>query len=90
MAHTVPGVERITEYETWTLEDYILGEPDYEEQYFKDKYIVTGHTPTGFIKRESVGKIWQGNHHIAIDCGAVYGKNLGCLCLNTMEEYYVN
>ena len=71
LAHTVPGIERIEEYKEWTLEDYIMGEPDYEEQYFEDMYIVTGHTPTGFIDKQSVGKIWQGDGHIAIDCGAV-------------------
>ena len=90
LAHTVPGIERIEEYKEWTLEDYIMGEPDYEEQYFEDMYIVTGHTPTGFIDKQSVGKIWQGDGHIAIDCGAVFGKPLGCICLDTMEEFYVN
>ena len=89
LAHTVPGVERSAEYKNWTLEECIMGEPDYERCYFKDMYVVTGHTPTGFIDRQSVGQIWQGNNHIVIDCGAVFGKPLGCLCLNTMEEFYV-
>lgn len=89
LAHTVPGVERSAEYKNWTLEECIMGEPDYERCYFKDMYVVTGHTPTGFIDRQSVGQIWQRNNHIAIDCGAVFGKPLGCLCLDTMEEFYV-
>ena len=89
LAHTVPEVDMIWDYEEWTLEDYILGEPDYEELYFEDKYIVTGHTPTGYIDKQSIGKIWKGNHHIAIDCGAVFGNPLGCLCLDTLEEFYV-
>lgn len=88
LAHTVPEVDIICDYEKWTLEDYILGEPDYEEVYFEDKYVITGHTPTGYIDRNSVGKIWMGNQHIAIDCGAVFGYALGCLCLDTMEEFY--
>ena len=89
LAHTVPEADSICDYEEWTLEAYILGEPDYEEVYFDDKYIVTGHTPTGYIDHNFMGKIWKGNHHIAIDCGAVFGKALGCLCLDTMEEFYV-
>ena len=89
LAHTVPGIDRSADYQNWTLEECILGEPDYEQCYFKDMYVVTGHTPTGFIDRQSVGQIWQGNNHIAIDCGAVFGKPLGCLCLDTMEEFYV-
>ena len=51
--------------------------------------IVTGHTPTGFIDPEYTGQIWKGNNHIAIDCGAVFGNPLGCICLDTMEEIYV-
>ena len=89
LAHTVPGIENVNEYDKWTLDDYILGETDYEEVYFKDKIIITGHTPTGLIDPESKGKIWKRNKHIAIDCGAVFGFGLGCLCLDTLEEFYV-
>ena len=89
LSHTVPEIERLEENSNWKLEDYIMGEPDYEEVYFEDKYIITGHTPTGFIDSNSVGKIWKQNHHIAIDCGAVFGNPLGCLCLDTMQEFYV-
>lgn len=89
LAHTVPEVEKIAEYPNWTEEDFIMGEPDYEEVYFDDKYIITGHTPTGYIDKEYKGRIWRRNNHIAIDCGAVFGNPLGCLCLDTMEEFYV-
>ena len=90
LAHTVPEKERLQEYPNWELYDYIIGEPDYEEVYFEDKYIITGHTPTGLIDKNSNGKIWMKNNHIAIDCGAVFGNKLGCLCLNTLEEFYVS
>ena len=89
LAHTVPEVERLEDYENWAVEEYTLGEPDYEELYFTDKYIITGHTPTGLIDKNFKGKIWKGNNHIAIDCGAVFSGILGCLCLDTMEEFYV-
>jgi len=89
LAHTVPEVDIICDFEKWSLEDYILGEPDYEEIYFDDKYVVTGHTPTAYIDKNSKGRIWMGNNHIAIDCGAVFGNSLGCLCLDTFEEFYV-
>ena len=30
------------------------------------------------------------NNHIAVDCGAVFEDGrLGCICLDTMKEYYV-
>ena len=54
-----------------------------------DAVIVTGHTPTGFIDPDYTGRIWKGNNHIAIDCGAVFGNPLGYICLDTMEEIYV-
>ena len=60
-----------------------------EKMYFEDMLIVTGHTPTGFIDPEYTGQIWKGNNHIVIDCGAVFGNPLECICLDTMEEIYV-
>jgi len=89
LAHTVPEVDTICDYEEWTSKEFLWGEPDYEEIYFDDKYIVTGHTPTGCIDKNAKGRIWQGNNHIAIDCGTVYGNPLGCICLDSFEEFYV-
>lgn len=71
------------------ISDFIMGEPEYEKMYFEDMLIVTGHTPTGFIDPEYTGQIRKENNHIAIDCGAVFGNLLGCICLDTMEEIYV-
>lgn len=89
LAHTVPEVERAAEMETWTEDEFLMGEPDYESVYYPEKIIVTGHTPTEYIEAKSKGRMWKGNNHIAIDCGAVFGNPLGCLCLDTLEEYYV-
>ena len=89
LAHTVPEIDEIHRYEEWTIDDFIMGEPDYDEIYFTDKIIITGHTPTLLIDIKSKGKIWRKNNHIAIDCGAVYGNSLGCLRLDDMKEFYV-
>lgn len=69
--------------------DIIWGRCDYARQYYKDKYLVTGHTPTYNIDENCKGKIYSRNNHIAIDCGAVFGETLGCVCLDTLEELYV-
>ena len=50
---------------------------------------MTGHTPTALIDMASRGRIWRKNGHIALDCGAVFGEGLGCICLDTMQEFYV-
>ena len=88
LSHTVPEKKRMQHFDTLLWQELIIGEPEYEKQYFPDKYIVTGHTPTGLIDEACAGRIYQKNHHIAIDCGAVFGRTLGCICLDTLEEYY--
>lgn len=75
------------EYE---LDELVWQRPDYEKQYFPDKYVITGHTPTMLIEgNPRPGYIFRQNNHIAIDCGAGFGGRLGCLCLETGEEFYV-
>ncbi len=73
----------------YSIDDLVWARCIYTKQYFPDKYLVTGHTPTFMIDEQYDGKIYQKHRHIAIDCGAIYGKKLGCICLNNMEEYYV-
>lgn len=90
------------------LEDYHFSEllfykPDYRKVYFKNAYLVTGHTPTRAIYAEEQGEvlgemnpkeykdiIYKKNNHIAIDCGCGFGGRLACLCLETLEEFYVD
>jgi len=73
----------------YDIHELIWGRCDYAREYFPDKYLVTGHTPTGNIDKEYKGKIYMANNHIAIDCGAVYGGRLGCIRLDDMKEFYV-
>lgn len=70
------------------LYDFIWERMDYDRVYYKDKLLVTGHTPTFFIDRSRAGQIIMQNNHIALDCGAVYTGTLGCLCLETLECCY--
>jgi len=77
------------------LDDYRLDElvwkrADYSKPYFKDTIVVSGHTPTLVIDECSrPGYIFRTEGHIAIDCGACFpGGRLGCICLDTGEEFY--
>ena len=90
LSHTVPCKKRMHDRNSLKWQDFISGEPEYEKVYFPDKFIVTGHTPTGLIDPAYKGRIWRKNNHIAIDCGAVFHHPLGCICLDTLEEYYTN
>jgi serine/threonine protein phosphatase 1 len=72
------------------LHDLIWSRLDYSRPYFSDRILVTGHTPTRLISENPrPDYIYKGNGHIAIDCGAVYGAQLGAICLDTGEEFYV-
>lgn len=74
----------------YSLHELIWVRADYDLQYFKDTYVITGHTPTQTIEdNQHPGYIYRRNNHIAIDCGASYpGGRLAALCLDTGEEYY--
>lgn len=89
LSHTVPSKEVMMNFDNMDWQELISGECEYEKQYFDDKYIVTGHTPTALINPKSSGKILEINNHIAIDCGAFFTGILGCICLDTMEKFYV-
>jgi serine/threonine protein phosphatase 1 len=79
------------EMEDYSLHDLIWERADYNTQYFNDKFVVTGHTPTQLIEENpDPGYIYKNNKHIAIDCGAHFpGGRLAAICLDTLEEYYV-
>ena len=90
LAHTVPEREKMLDFDRCRISDFIIGEPEYDKTYFEDTVIVTGHTPTELIDKSRAGKIWSKNNHIAVDCGAVFGNPLGCICLESGEEFYAD
>lgn len=71
----------------YDLSELIFKKPDYNKEYYPDKYLVTGHTPTRIIS--GCDEIFVKSRHIAIDCGCEFGGKLGCICLDTMEQFYV-
>ena len=89
LSHTLPDYRPGLDIHDVTLREFIWGEPDYTVRYGDNARFITGHTPTNVIAPAFFGKIWQGCGHIAIDCAAAWGGRLGCLCLDTMEEFYV-
>lgn len=74
--------------EEYNIIELLTARPDYEKMYFKDRYTITGHTPTT-TQKGNPGTIIRKNNHIAVDCGCVFGHNLAVLCLETGEEYYI-
>ena len=79
--------------EDYALEDFLFCRPKLEEDFWSDRHLVYGHTPTRLL-RAQMGQAqsddilcWR--RQIAIDCGCGFGGKLGCLCLDTMETFYV-
>lgn len=89
LSHTLPDHRPGQDIHDVSFPEFIWGEPDYTQSYGGNARFITGHTPTNVIDPAFFGKIWQGNGHIAIDCSAAWGGRLSCLCLDTMEEFYV-
>ena len=76
--------------EDYTIDELVWERPNYNQKYFDDTIIITGHTPTQTIRNnETPGYIFRKNNHIDIDCGACFeGGRLAALCLDTNEEFY--
>lgn len=74
--------------DSYDLQDFLFGRPGLDAVYYPDKILVFGHTPTRLLWGQD--KIFQKGTMIDLDCGCVFkGGRLGCLCLDTMEEFYV-
>lgn len=52
-------------------------------------FLVTGHTPTEYIREDGLSLVYEKKGHIAIDCGCVFGGNLAAYCIETGETVYV-
>ncbi len=76
--------------ERCVLHDFIWERMDYSQVYYRNKLLITGHTPTLFFGAQWRGRMFRENNHIDVDCGAVYCGALGCLCLENLEEIVVS
>ncbi len=89
--------------DNYKLSEFIYNAPNYFKQYYSDKILVTGHTPTRVIYAEEQGvsisdiqdkldefdKVYFANNHLAINCEAAGDGKLACVCLDTMKVFYV-
>lgn len=76
--------------------ELVWSRPDFDGFYLRgdNTYLIVGHTPTILIadSREKAKIYWGKGNVIALDCGVAYPQyqgRLGCLCLETLEEFYV-
>ena len=84
----IKGFDKDRDLDSYDVEDYVWERPDLEVPYYDDKFVIVGHTPTLAITGEA--EIIVYNKFVNIDCGACFnGGKLACLCLDTLQEYYV-
>lgn len=81
--------------ESYEEDETVWFRPEEDTVYYPDKHVIFGHTPVKLLDsnkadRHAVPKIYHNGNLIDIDCGCVFSNGrLGCLCLDTMEEFYV-
>ncbi len=73
-----------------TITTFLFWRTDFQRQYFHNTYLVTGHTPTLLIRDDNRPLVYEGNGHIAIDCGCVFGGQLAAYCLSTEKVFYTS
>ena len=88
------GLEHFTKnrkLSDYSTNEMVWSRPELETRYYPDKTVIVGHKPTFFygICSKTNSKILRTDSFIDIDCGCVYGGQLGCLCLDTGEEFYL-
>lgn len=89
LSHNMPADFVGDSLENYTADDILSGEIDYEREYFPGKVLVSAHDVTIEIDRETHGKIFQNDYHVAINCGGYLGGLTAAFCLDTGEEFYV-
>ena len=76
--------------DSYRPDELILGQGDYENDYWPGRYVVSGHTPTQLIPgAPEPGRICRMGRRVFIDCGCAFGGPLAAVCLETGEEVYV-
>lgn len=86
--------EKGTRLEDIPLSDLVWSQPDFDGWYFSENTrVIVGHTPTFHLQKDpDPPRIYRGKGNVTcVDCGAGFPElgRLGCLCLETGEEFYV-
>lgn len=77
------------ELDEYDESDFVTESADYSTIYFKDRYLITSHTPTATIPGAKPGKVFSAKRHLALECMSRDIDRLAAVCLDTMKVYYV-
>lgn len=79
------------------IDNFVWNRIEHEQEFFDDRCVVFGHTPTLYLQNKRPYEIWTGEKTIKesrlinIDCGcAANDENtrLACLCLDNRKVFY--
>lgn len=73
----------------YTRHDLLWTRPDYFDEFYDDKILICGHTPTGYYGREYAGRAMRRKTWIDIDAGAAGGYAPMILRLDDLREFYM-
>ena len=89
----IADFEPDTELDDYPPEAFLTAHPMPGMEYFEDRTVIVGHTPTHRLDGGTAGKILDDGGIIYIDCGAAHkdeGGRIGCLRLDDFEEFYAD
>lgn len=72
-----------------SVDELVWTNPGLDDNPFDDDILVVGHRPTILYGKQFEGRMILREKMYHIDCGCVYGMNLGCLRLDDLKEFYV-
>ena len=75
---------------SYHTQDLLFSRPELHTVYDPSKTVVFGHTPTAYFGDVFRGKILRTHTWINIDTGVYMGHSPALLCLDTMQEYYLD
>ena len=73
----------------YTRHDLLWTRPDYFDEFYDDKIIVLGHTPTRYYGSEYAGRAMDRGSWIDIDAGVAGGYDPMILRLDDLQEFYM-
>ena len=85
----IKNFEDTKELDEYDESDFVFEKADYSVPYFKNKFLITGHTVTQDISGAKEQKVFSAKKHLAINCSEDEDGKLAAVCLDTMKVYYV-
>ncbi len=72
----------------YKISELLTGSIDPDREYFKNKYVVSGHMSTELMSGDYRGQVVVKGKNIFLDCGCTGKENIGCFRLEDGKIFY--